>query len=586
MFYISGVERRCAVASQGPTPEVPMMTTPETERADPAVSFDADPAAYRHWTLDVRGEVAHVRLDVAEDGGIVPGYELKMNSYDLGVDIELHDIVQRLRFSHPGVRAVVLTSAKDRNFCAGANIRMLAQSSHPWKVNFCKFTNETRNGIEDATENSGQTWIAALNGTAAGGGYEMALACERILLVDDNSSAVSLPEVALLGVLPGTGGLTRVTDKRRVRKDRADVFATRAEGVRGRQAVEWRLVDEVIPKRRWDETVAQRAAEAAVRSTRPAGARGIDLPPLQREETPDGLVYRHVRAAFDRAAGLVHITVRGPEGDAPDTVERIHELGADFWPLAVTRELDDLVLRLRANELELGTWVIRTEGDIETALAFERVIERYSGSDWLVNEIRHYCKRTLKRLDVTSRSLIALIEPGSCFAGALLELALACDRQYVLDGVLDDDEASEPARIVLTASNFGTFPMSNGLSRLGSRFWGDDEAVAKLRQETGRRIGAAEALELGLVTDAPDDIDWDDEVRIMLEERASLSPDALTGMEANHRFVGPETMESRIFSRLTAWQNWIFVRPNASGPEGALRKYGTGRKADFDRRRV
>ena len=564
-----------------------MTTTPETERADPAVSFDADPAAYRHWTLDVRGEVAHVRLDVAEDGGIVPGYELKMNSYDLGVDIELHDITQRLRFSHPGVRAVVLTSAKDRNFCAGANIRMLARSSHPWKVNFCKFTNETRNGIEDATAHSGQTWIAALNGTAAGGGYEMALACEQILLVDDNSSAVSLPEVALLGVLPGTGGLTRVTDKRRVRKDRADVFATRAEGVRGRQAVEWRLVDEVIPKRRWDETVAQRAAEAAARSTRPVDAVGIDLPPLQREETADGIAYRHVRAAFDRGAGLVHITVRGPEGDAPDTVERIHELGADFWPLAVTCELDDLVLRLRANELELGTWIIRTEGDIGTALAFERVVERYSGSDWLVNEIRHYCKRTLKRLDVTSRSLIALIEPGSCFAGALLELALACDRQYVLDGFLeDDDQEGEPAQIVLTASNFGTFPMSNGLSRLGSRFWGDDEAVAKLRQETGRRIGAAEALELGLVTDAPDDIDWDDEVRIMLEERASLSPDALTGMEANHRFVGPETMESRIFSRLTAWQNWIFVRPNASGPEGALRKYGTGRKADFDRRRV
>ncbi len=564
-----------------------MTTTPETERADPAVSFDADPAAYRHWTLDVRGEVAHVRLDVAEDGGIVPGYELKMNSYDLGVDIELHDITQRLRFSHPGVRAVVLTSAKDRNFCAGANIRMLARSSHPWKVNFCKFTNETRNGIEDATAHSGQTWIAALNGTAAGGGYEMALACEQILLVDDNSSAVSLPEVALLGVLPGTGGLTRVTDKRRVRKDRADVFATRAEGVRGRQAVEWRLVDEVIPKRRWDETVAQRAAEAAARSTRPVDAVGIDLPPLQREETADGIAYRHVRAAFDRPAELVHITVRGPEGDAPDTVERIHELGADFWPLAVTRELDDLVLRLRANELELGTWIIRTEGDIGTALAFERVVERYSGTDWLVNEIRHYCKRTLKRLDVTSRSLIALIEPGSCFAGALLELALACDRQYVLDGFLeDDDQEGEPAQIVLTASNFGTFPMSNGLSRLGSRFWGDDEAVAKLRQETGRRIGAAEALELGLVTDAPDDIDWDDEVRIMLEERASLSPDALTGMEANHRFVGPETMESRIFSRLTAWQNWIFVRPNASGPEGALRKYGTGRKADFDRRRV
>jgi benzoyl-CoA-dihydrodiol lyase len=563
------------------------MTIAPPERAAPAVSFDADPATYRHWHLDVQGEVAYVRLDVAEDGGIVPGYELKMNSYDLGVDIELHDITQRLRFSHPGVRAVVLTSAKDRNFCAGANIRMLAQSSHPWKVNFCKFTNETRNGIEDATEHSGQTWIAALNGTAAGGGYEMALACAEILLVDDNSSAVSLPEVPLLGVLPGTGGLTRVIDKRRVRKDRADVFATRAEGVRGKQAVEWRLVDEVVPKRLWDERVAERAAEAAARSSRPSGAQGIALPPLQREETEDGIAYRHVRASFERARGLVEITVLGPEGDVPDTVERVHELGAEFWPLAMTRELDDLVLRLRANELELGTWIVRTKGDVEDALAFERVIERYSGSDWLVNEIRHYFKRVLKRLDVTSRSLIALIEPGSCFAGALLELALACDRQYMLDGFMESDaQEGEPAQIVLSSSNFGTFPMSNGLSRLGSRFYGDDETVAKLRQETGRRIEAAEALELGLVTDAPDDIDWEDEIRIMLEERAALSPDALTGMEANHRFVGPETMESRIFSRLTAWQNWIFVRPNASGPEGALRKYGTGRKADFDRKRV
>lgn len=555
--------------------------------ATPRVSFDADPAAYRHWALDVQGEVAYVRLDIAEDGGIVPGYELKMNSYDLGVDIELYDITQRLRFSHPGVKAVVLTSAKDRNFCAGANIRMLAQSSHPWKVNFCKFTNETRNGIEDATAHSGQTWIAALNGTAAGGGYEMALACDQILLVDDNSSAVSLPEVPLLGVLPGTGGLTRVVDKRRVRKDRADVFATRSEGVRGKQAVEWKLVDEVVPKRLWDERVAERAAEAAARSSRPADAHGVELPPLQREETADGIAYRHVRAAFDRERGLVEITVLGPEGDVPDTVERVHELGAEFWPLAMTRELDDLVLRLRANELELGTWVVRTQGDVEDALAFERVIEEFSGSDWLVNEIRHYFKRVLKRLDVTSRSLIALIEPGSCFAGALLELALACDRQYMLDGFMEEDsQEGQPAQIVLSASNFGTFPMSNGISRLGSRFYGDDDTVAKLRQETGRRIEAAEALELGLVTDALDDIDWEDEIRIALEERASLSPDALTGMEANHRFVGPETMESRIFSRLTAWQNWIFVRPNASGPEGALRQYGTGRKADFDRKRV
>jgi benzoyl-CoA-dihydrodiol lyase len=553
----------------------------------PHVSFDTAPEHYRHWRLDVDGEVAYLRLDVDEAGGLVPGYELKMNSYDLGVDIELYDATQRLRFSHPQVRAVVITSAKDRNFCAGANIRMLAQSSHPWKVNFCKFTNETRNGIEDAGANSGQTYLAAVNGTAAGGGYELALACEQILLIDDNSSAVALPEVPLLGVLPGTGGLTRIIDKRRVRKDRADVFATKSEGLRGKQAVEWKLVDEVIPKRVWDETVAERAAAAAGRSSRPTDARGVELPPLQREETADGISYRHVRADFDRARGLVEITVFGPEGDVPDTVQRIHELGARFWPLAMTRELDDLVLRLRANELELGTWIIRTKGDVEDALAFERVIERFSATDWLVNEIRHYFKRVLKRLDVTSRSLIALIEPGSCFAGALLELALACDRQYMLDGLLEDgDEEGEPAQIVLSDSNFGTFPMSNGLARLASRFYGDDEHVAKLRQETGRRIEGTEALELGLVTDAPDDIDWEDEVRIMLEERASLSPDALTGMEANHRFVGPETMESRIFSRLTAWQNWIFVRPNASGPDGALRRFGTGRRAEFDRRRV
>ena len=567
-------------------------TTEANAPADsPSIDFDRDPSHYRHWRLEIDAEdpaVAWVKLDVDEAGGLVPGYELKMNSYDLGVDIELYDITQRLRFTHPQVRAVVLTSAKDRNFCAGANIRMLAGSSHPWKVNFCKFTNETRNGIEDATEHSGQTWIAAVNGTAAGGGYEMALACENILLIDDNSSTVALPEVPLLGVLPGTGGLTRVTDKRKVRKDRADVFATKSEGFGGRQAVEWKLVDEVVPKRKWDETVRERAVAAARASTRLPAEQGIELPPLQRTETADGIEYPHVRARFDRDRGLVEITVDGPDGGVPSSIERVRELGAEFWPLAMTRQLDDLILRLRSNEPELGTWVIRTRGDIEDALAFEKVIEEHSGSDWLVSEIRHYFKRTLKRLDVTSRSLIALIEPGSCFGGALLELALACDRQYMLDGTLDpdSDEQQDEAQIMLTASNFGTFPMGNGVTRLGSRFHGDDDHVAKLRQETGRRIDAREALDLGLVTDAPDDIDWDDEVRIMLEERASLSPDALTGMEANHRFVGPETMESRIFGRLTAWQNWIFVRPNASGEEGALRKYGTGRRADFDRKRV
>ena len=567
-----------------------MTTSDPDQAAIPTVSFDTEPGSYRHWKLDVQGEVAYLRLDIDETAGIVPGYELKMNSYDLGVDIELYDATQRLRFEHPGVHAVVLTSAKDRNFCAGANIRMLAQSSHPWKVNFCKFTNETRNGIEDASANSGQVYLAAVNGTAAGGGYEMALACDQILLIDDNSSAVSLPEVPLLGVLPGTGGLTRVIDKRRVRKDRADVFATRSEGVRGKQAVEWKLVDEVIPKRSWDATVAERAATAAARSNRPADATGVALTPLQREETADGITYQHVAARFDREQGLVEITVFGPEGDVPDTVERVHELGAEFWPLAMTRQLDDLILRLRANELELGTWVIRTKGDVEDALAFERVIERFSGEDWLVNEIRHYFKRTLKRLDVTSRSLIALIEPGSCFAGALLELALACDRQYMLDGLMEDDSGvgveGEPAQIVLSASNFGTFPMSNGLDA----WLRASTATTTTSPSSARRPGGGSRpprlLAMGLVTEALDDIDWEDEIRIMLEERASLSPDALTGMEANHRFVGPETMESRIFSRLTAWQNWIFVRPNASGPEGALRKYGTGRKAEFDRKRV
>jgi benzoyl-CoA-dihydrodiol lyase len=569
-------------------------TTPDdataTAPAVPSVDFDTAPERYRHWRYEVDGETAYVYLDVAEDGGIVPGYELKLNSYDLGVDIELYDLTQRLRFSHPEVRSVVLTSGKDSNFCAGANIRMLAASSHPWKVNFCKFTNETRNGIEDMSAHSGQRWVAALNGTAAGGGYEMALACETILLVDDRSSAVSLPEIPLLGVLPGTGGLTRVTDKRGVRKDRADVFATKSEGFGGRKAVDWKLVDEAVPRKKWDETVRERAATAAEGSHRPGAddshAGGVTLHPLQREVTEDAIRYPNVRAEIDREARTATITVLGPEPNtAPESLERIHALGADFWPLAMTRELDDLILRLRTNELEIGTWLIKTKGSIEAAMAFERTIAEHSASDWLVNEVRHYFKRTLKRLDVTSRTLIALIEPGSCFAGALLELALACDRQYMLEGTFEDrDEEQDPAQIVLTGSNFGAFPMGNGLTRLQSRFYGDADTLAAL--EPGARFTGAEAEEAGLVTDAPDDIDYEDEIRILLEERASLSPDALTGMEANHRFVGPETMETRIFGRLTAWQNWIFVRPNASGPEGALRKYGTGRKADFDKKRV
>ncbi|WP_199430498.1 2,3-epoxybenzoyl-CoA dihydrolase [Qaidamihabitans albus] len=553
----------------------------------PVVSFDRHPDGYRHWKLTVDGPVAWLELDVDEAGGLVPGYELKLNSYDLGVDIELYDAVQRLRFEYPAVRSVVLTSAKENVFCAGANIRMLAGSPHEWKVNFCKFTNETRNGMEDATENSGQTYLAAVNGACAGGGYELALACEHIVLVDDNSSTVALPEVPLLGVLPGTGGLTRVVDKRRVRKDRADVFATRSDGVKGRTAVEWRLVDELAPRREFAETVRRRARELAERSSRPADAKGIELVPLERVESADGVAYRHVSARYDRAAGTVELTVRGPREDAPDGPAGAHEQGAANWLLAVTRELDDAILRLRTNETELGTWVLRTEGDPARVLAHERVMLDNAAGDWLCNEIVHYYKRTLKRLDVTSRSLIALIEPGSCFAGVLLELALAADRQYMLDGPpIEDEDSDERAAIVLSGANFGPFPMGNGLSRLESRFYREDEHLAWLRRERDRELTPGEAVELGLVTGAPDDIDWEDEIRLVVEGRRSLSPDALTGMEASHRFTGPETMETKIFGRLSAWQNWIFNRPNAAGPDGALRRYGTGRKAVFDRKRV
>jgi benzoyl-CoA-dihydrodiol lyase len=551
------------------------------------VSFDAHPDSYRHWKLRVDGEIAWLVLDVDEAGGLVPGYDLKLNSYDLGVDIELYDATQRLRFEYPGVRSVIVTSGKDKVFCAGANIRMLAASAHEWKVNFCKFTNETRNGMEDATLYSGQTYLAAVNGACAGGGYELALACDKILLVDDNSSAVSLPEVSLLGVLPGTGGLTRVVDKRRVRKDLADVFATRSDGVRGRTAVEWKLVDEVVPPRQFEEVVRQRAQEAARSSTRPPDTPGVRLTPLRREVSADGVRYEYVTAMFDPARSLVTITVRVPGQPAPAGIGGVHEQGAAFWPLAVTRELDDLILRLRTNEPTLGTWVITTEGDAETALGYERLLLEHRGSDWLANEILHYYKRTLKRLDVTSRSLIALIEPGSCFAGMLFELALACDRQYMLDGPpVDDPDSDARASIQLSEANAGLFPMGNDLSRLASRFYGEDEHLEWLRREAGRPLTPGEAAELGLVTDALDDIDWSDEIRIVLEARASLSPDALTGMEANHRFVGPETVESKIFARLSAWQNWIFNRPNASGPEGALRRYGTGQKAVFNRKRV
>ncbi|WP_431907803.1 2,3-epoxybenzoyl-CoA dihydrolase [Nonomuraea jabiensis] len=547
------------------------------------VTFATSPDRYRHWTLAVDGPVATVTLRVDEHGGLVPGYELKMNSYDLGVDIELYDVVQRLRFEHPEVKAVVLTGGLDRMFCAGANIRMLAQSTHAWKVNFCKFTNETRNGIEDATEHSGQTWIAALNGTAAGGGYELALACDQIVLVDDGSSAVSLPEVPLLGVLPGTGGLTRVVDKRHVRKDRADLFATRSEGFRGRTAMEWGLVDAAVPRHSFEEEVTRRADAAVAASARPSDATGVALTPLDRKDDGDAIAYPYVTARIDRAGRRVEITVDGP-GDAPPAEPA--EQGAGYWPLAVTRALDDLILHLRTNEPELGIWVLRAAGDPERVLAYDAQLRERAGH-WFVNEVRHFYKRTLKRLDVTSRSLIAVIEPGTAFAGLLAELALAADRQYMLEGVYEDrDEAAVPAALVLTPSNDGLFPMGNGLSRLRSRFWGHDQDLEAARARFGEPLEAAAAMELGLVTLALDDIDFEDELRIVLEERASLSPDALTGMEANHRFAGPETLETKIFGRLTAWQNWIFVRPNASGPDGALRRYGTGRKGDYDLKRV
>jgi len=553
-----------------------------TERVD----FRVRPDRYKHWRLSTDGPVATLTMDVDEQGGLVPGYELKLNSYDLGVDIELYDAVQRLRFEHPEVRTVIITSGKPKIFSAGANIRMLAASPHGWKVNFCKFTNETRNGIEDATAHSGQTYLAAVNGTASGGGYELALACEHIMLVDDRSSAVSLPELPLLGVLPGTGGLTRVSDKRHVRRDLADYFSTKSEGVGGKKAVQWRLVDEAVPRPRWDETVAERAAELAGRSSRPENANGVELTPLTKTADDDAIRYDHVEARLDRDAGRVDISVKGPHNDPPADIAGATAQGAAFWPLAVTRELDDLILDLRTNETELGTWVFRTEGDPALVLAHDDVLLNNKG-DWFANEVLQYLKRTLRRLDVTSRSLIAAIEPGSCFAGSLLELALAADRSFQLAGVFEDKNPdAEPATITLGEMNLGPLTMSNGLTRLQTRFWGDEAGYEAAAKRKGEALEAEDAAELGLVTFAPDDIDWDEEIRIATEERSSFSPDALTGLEANYRFAGPETMETKIFGRLTAWQNWIFNRPNASGPDGALRRFGTGQRAVFDRKRV
>ena len=548
------------------------------------IEFRTHPDRYHHWAISIDGPVATLAMNVDEKSGLDPGYELKLNSYDLGVDIELYDAIQRLRFEHPEVGAVVISSRQDRIFCAGANIRMLGQASHAAKVNFCKFTNETRLSIEDATENSRQTYMCAINGTAAGGGYELAMATDHIILVDDGATTVSLPEAPLLAVLPGTGGLTRLVDKRRVRRDRADFFCTTEEGVRGKRAIEWGFVDEIVPASQFAESVTERARALAESTDRPKGASGIQLTELDRTIEGDQVRYSHVMCEIDRTIGVATITLHGPSDEPPGDVAAVHAEGAAFWPLALSSELDDLVLHLRANENEIGTLAFRTEGDIAAVLAHDKFLQAH-GDDWLIREILLYWKRTLKRLDVTARSLVALIEPGSCFAGLMLEVVLAADRSFMLDGQFEGDNRP-PATIHLSELNFGQLPMGNGLTRLESRFLGDAEALSRARDALGDNIDAAAADALGLVTFTPDDIDWEDEVRIVFEERASFSPDALTGLEANLRFAGPETMETKIFGRLTAWQNWIFQRSNAVGENGALSLYGSGQRADFDKKRV
>ncbi|TWS96310.1 2,3-epoxybenzoyl-CoA dihydrolase [Reyranella sp. CPCC 100927] len=551
---------------------------------EPTVDFRTAPAGYNHWKLSVDGRVATLAMDVREDATLKPGYRLKLNSYDLGVDIELYDAIQRLRFEHPEVAAVVVTSAKDRVFCSGANINMLGVSSHAHKVNFCKFTNETRNSIEDATEFSGQGYICAINGTAAGGGYELALACDQIVLADDGSSAVSLPELPLLAVLPGTGGLTRLVDKRKVRRDRADFFCTVSEGVRGKRAADWRLVDAVVPRSKLDETVQARAEALAAKAAAGAGAKGIALSPLQRTIDGDRISYPHLAIEIDREVRAAHFRIQAPDAPPPKDAAALQAQGDASWSLALCRALDDAILHLRLNEGEIGTWVFHTAGDADRVAAHDALLLD-NADHWLVREITLYWKRTLKRIDVSSRSLITLVEPGSCFTGTLLELVLAADRSFMLDGTLEGSNLPE-ATVRLTGMNFGPLPMGNGLSRLQSRFLAEPEAADALKAEIGKDLDAATADERGLITFTPDDIDWDDEVRLAIEERASYSPDGLTGMEANLRFCGPETMETKIFARLTAWQNWIFQRPNAVGPEGALQLYGSGRKAQYDKGRV
>jgi benzoyl-CoA-dihydrodiol lyase len=562
----------------------------EDRSAPPRVDYRVEPTGYRHWKLGVEGSLATLHLDIAEDAGIRPGYKLKLNSYDLGVDIELADALNRIRFEHPQVRSVIVTSAKDRVFCSGANIFMLGVSSHAWKVNFCKFTNETRNGIEDTSQHSGIRFLAAVNGACAGGGYELALACDEILLVDDRSSSVSLPEVPLLGVLPGTGGLTRVTDKRKVRHDLADIFCTSVEGVRGQRAVDWRLVDAIAKPAQFAQAVHERAAKLAEGSPRPAEAKGVALSRIERTDGDDSMTYEHVAVQMDRARRTATITVKAPAGPQPADVAGIEAAGAAWWPLAMARQLDDAILNLRTNELELGTWILKTEGDAAAVLAAGATLQA-NADHWLVRETIGLLRRTLARLDVSSRTLFALIEPGSCFAGLLAELAFAADRAYML--ALPDEPERAP-KLQLDGFNFGPLPLVDGQSRLARRFYGEAGPLAAAqataadpaRGVAGTALDADTALGLGLVTAAPDDIDWEDEIRIALEERAAMSPDALTGLEANLRFAGKENMATRIFGRLTAWQNWIFQRPNAVGEKGALKVYGTGEKAGFDFKRV
>jgi benzoyl-CoA-dihydrodiol lyase len=560
---------------------VDVVAAQESQGKKGAVDFQTDPSQYKHWRLSFDGPVATLTMDVAEDGGIRPGYKLKLNSYDLGVDIELHDALQRIRFEHPEIRSVVITSAKNRIFCSGANIYMLGLSSHAWKVNFCKFTNETRNGIEDASAHSGLKFLAACNGTTAGGGYELALACDEIILVDDRSSAVSLPELPLLGVLPGTGGLTRVTDKRKVRRDHADMFCTNADGVRGQRAKQWRLVDDAVKPQQFAEHVKQRALKLAEQSDRPLKAKGVGLTPLKRSADEAGLHYDYVEVQSNREARTATITVRAPESVTEERLEKVLAAGPGWWPLQMARELDDAILTLRASELDLGLWIIKTAGNPEAVLAIDEFILNHR-DNWFVREVLGMMRRTFARIDVTSRSIYAIVEPGSCFAGTLLELALAADRVYMRD----TQEGENAAALELSEMNFGPLPMVNRLSRIAARFYGDEAQMEALRGEMGKKLSARAALDAGLVTAAPDDLDWEDEIRQAIESRAAQSPDALTGLEANLRFGPGETLETRIFGRLSAWQNWIFIRPNAVGASGALKVYGTGAPVKFNWERV